>query len=81
MISLELVELLYIVLIIAVVLLTGYLIVTLTRLNAVLRDVQSISRVVAKVSEAVDGWGGKAAAGVMGMLHYFADKGENKKTK
>lgn len=79
MISLSLSELLYIVLIISVVLLTVYLVVVLTRLNAVLRDVQVVSAVAAKAGKVVDGWGSKTAAGVMGIIQHFAEKADNKK--
>jgi|GEM_PF-4070116 len=79
MISFTLTELLYIVLIIAVVVLTVYLVVVLTRLNTVLRDVQVVSKVAAKVGNAVDSWGSKAAAGVLGALHYFSQKADETK--
>ena len=81
MITLSLLEVLYIVLILCVVLLTVYLLVTLTRLNTILRDVQSVSKVLAKVGGAVDQWGNKAAAGVMGLLHYFASKADDTRKK
>lgn len=79
MISFTLVELLYIVLIIAVVLLTVYLVSALTRINAVLRDVQVVSKLAAKAGRAADLWSDKAAAGVKGIFQHFADKAESKK--
>lgn len=76
MISLTVAELLYIVLIIAVVVLTVYLVGVLSRLNAVLRDVQEVSKVSARFGRAADAWGDKASAGVAAIMQHFADKAD-----
>lgn len=74
MISLSILELLYIVLIISIVVLTGYAVVVLSELNGVLRDARQVSTLAAKLAKATDGVTNKAMAAMTGAIKHFGSK-------
>lgn len=84
MISLSLIEVLYVVIIVAIIVLTVYLATTLSKLKAVLEDVQHVSHLLSNTATVIEKIGAQAMpalTGLIAVVETFAKKNSANKTK
>lgn len=81
MISLSLIEVLYVVLIVAIIVLTVYLATTLAKLKAVLEDVRHVSHLLSNTATIVEKIGAQAVPAITGLIAVMETLGKKNQTK